>query len=1302
MPSPLRDPANVKFDSIVAAARGGLHTDSRAAVGKDTACDLVVLLETRTSHATSRLQHLLPDYKFFTYPPRTEGLKGQGVAILVHERISDFVSLWGLSEDLQAIWLKVQGHVFGVQGHVLFGGCYIPPQSQSHTAAELEDWYTILNTDIHRGMLECTQACIVGDFNAHLGTTSEFTHEHFDLQDRFPELGRDRMETGSRRATNLSGKLLMDVAATVPLVLSTGRGRGGDVAQVTCRDATRTEHAMLSPDLFDMLSSERGGLVQAMTGIVGSDHCPLKLTLSTPNGPIPGVHEEDDHTCNMACAQSSMACWSMSWKDDPIAQARFAALLAADVAGREQFDAALAEGNVNAANVILMGMVHSAAHDSGLVVRWRCPLRRRGIRHSPAQQRAWFNAQCREARANYMQALWSGVAGHAREHLKKELRRLVRRTRRRYVKQRACLLLSLLEQRDPEAFDMVKRSERKPSRPTPIAIQRWWEYIAHHFGHSTQRTQVQVAQPAPAAPPPPRRVGTMIVHERDAARDQAVALGRGRTAQRTAGEFGRRREPPPPPRQGAPSPPRQGPPPSHVAPELGRVSELVGKALSRLNPSSAAGLDQLPAAFIKFARVRVASNSRVTRNVLAPMLSSMFHVCINRGVLPEAWKVARLSPLYKKGAVLQPNSYRMLAVSSVLYRLYANVVRALATEWAVREKKVPETQFGFYPGRDTMQPCFILRHLCHAAQWAKLVHSEAPRREELPTQYKTSRVYAAFMDFTQAYDKVNRAQLWQHLSSIGMPAYMLSAVKGMYEGDSYILVDGSRRTAPVLPTLGVKQGCPLSPLLFSLFINDYDERTRCGQHGIKLLGPSNRVVSHMFYADDLVLLSCSPSSLQLMLDALERYSRTKGLTVNAEKSKVVVFNTRGAEAAPRVAGQQAVFRYAGQHLEVVKEFKYLGLVFNRVVSMTGMQAPWSRALMGSIWRVRGIASEFGVKKSVWAMLRLFQTYALPSGMYGCQVWGSRYVHLSRVFDSDIARRHMCFLRRTAGVAQGTPHWALLAELNCKPYHFYWVRALLKFHQGLINSNSPLLLDVMKADAWLASTHNVIAGVERRCEACWSAELARGLSSIAQGAGVAHLGQSWAAAVRSGAQLDSTAVMNAVLDAYDDLAWKGCDDLQDIRVNCLVDEEGQPVGRKHATYFTWFKPQQPGLPRYIKASIDRHREVKQMLRFRLGSHNLQSNRGRQCNPPVSWVDRTCARCNAEYLSRLSCAVDDEYHVIFECEIFASLRDIPRVRNLISRCDGDVQTLMNSRQTFTVMKFVCDIMDTVDSWHLGDQT
>ena len=146
------------------------------------------------------------------------------------------------------------------------------------------------------------------------------------------------------------------------------------------------------------------------------------------------------------------------------------------------------------------------------------------------------------------------------------------------------------------------------------------------------------------------------------------------------------------------------------------MSGWVGRALSRMKASTASGLDDLPAAFLKHARVR---EGREWRHVLCPLLSEMYVECMKEGVLPGAWKIARISPLYKKGPLHEAASYRMLAVSSVLYRLYANALRSPVTDWCEAEGKVPPEQFGFYPGRDTAQPSFVLRHVCHAATWAK-------------------------------------------------------------------------------------------------------------------------------------------------------------------------------------------------------------------------------------------------------------------------------------------------------------------------------------------------------------------------------------------------------------------------------------------------------------------------------------------------------------------------------------------------------------------------------------------------------
>jgi len=124
------------------------------------------------------------------------------------------------------------------------------------------------------------------------------------------------------------------------------------------------------------------------------------------------------------------------------------------------------------------------------------------------------------------------------------------------------------------------------------------------------------------------------------------------------------------------------------------------------------------------------------------------------------WKAAKGTPLHKRGLVLDPNIYRMLVVSGTMYRLYVNVPRVYVTEWCQKNNKIPDMQFGFYPGRNTLQPMFILGHLLHAAQTRK--------------PHGSPRLHAAFIDFKQAYDSIPRFALWEHLQRNCMPTYWRS------------------------------------------------------------------------------------------------------------------------------------------------------------------------------------------------------------------------------------------------------------------------------------------------------------------------------------------------------------------------------------------------------------------------------------------------------------------------------------------------------------------------------------------------
>jgi hypothetical protein len=125
----------------------------------------------------------------------------------------------------------------------------------------------------------------------------------------------------------------------------------------------------------------------------------------------------------------------------------------------------------------------------------------------------------------------------------------------------------------------------------------------------------------------------------------------------------------------------------------------------------------------------------------------------------------------------------------------------------------PKEQFGFYPGRSCQQAQFVLRHLAQRQQcWGG----------------SSKRLRIAFIGFIAAYDHVDREALWNHLQHvIGVPPQLLTVIQNMYSGDAYRLVGGLASTSPVSPSKGVKQGCPLSPILFALFLSDVGAAWGC-------------------------------------------------------------------------------------------------------------------------------------------------------------------------------------------------------------------------------------------------------------------------------------------------------------------------------------------------------------------------------------------------------------------------------------------------------------------------------------------
>ena len=308
-----------------------------------------------------------------------------------------------------------------------------------------------------------------------------------------------------------------------------------------------------------------------------------------------------------------------------------------------------------------------------------------------------------------------------------------------------------------------------------------------------------------------------------------------------------------------------------------------------------------------------------------------------------------------------------------------------------------------------------------------------------------NKLYAVFIDFKKAYDTVNRGLLFEKLKNLGINGIFMRNIEAMYERTEYCLKLKGGHTPPILSNLGLKQGCPLSPMLFNLYIDDikniFDEQ--CDPVGIQ-----NVYISHFLYADDLVILSRSKAGLQRGLDKTHEFAKANLLTISVKKSKSMVFNHPGRFI-------RDIFRLGDETMEPVQDFCYLGVDIKcsgtvkhalNILNDKGNKA--LRPLMCAIARFK-IPSKTAIK--------LFHTYISPILLYNTE-------NLSTFSDNDIKKykndsiyegvaksksdiSHRKLLKYIMGVSKSYPNIALYGDcgeipLSLKSYRLtlnYWHR-----------------------------------------------------------------------------------------------------------------------------------------------------------------------------------------------------------------------------------------------------------------------
>ena len=278
-------------------------------------------------------------------------------------------------------------------------------------------------------------------------------------------------------------------------------------------------------------------------------------------------------------------------------------------------------------------------------------------------------------------------------------------------------------------------------------------------------------------------------------------------------------------------------------------------------------------------------------NVFSDHLSQLYNMSLELSTFPNKSKVGRVTPAHKSGSTDNIDNYRPITVLPLFSKIFEKLTLIRMQDFISKNDILSPCQYGFRVGKSTTHAVMeLLSYITNAYH---------------------DKIYCAcfFLDLRKAFDTVHHNLLLQKLQHYGFRGHCHSYLKSYYHNrKQYTHVNGYESDIGDVLN-GVPQGSILGPLCFNLFIND-----------LPLAVNANSVL----FADDAAFIITASTLVELyskieeLLRDLTCYLNKNRLVPNSTKSKLMMFSSR-----PTNELQDFVF--AGDTIQWVKEFKYLGL-----------------------------------------------------------------------------------------------------------------------------------------------------------------------------------------------------------------------------------------------------------------------------------------------------------------------------------------------------------------------------------------
>ena len=377
------------------------------------------------------------------------------------------------------------------------------------------------------------------------------------------------------------------------------------------------------------------------------------------------------------------------------------------------------------------------------------------------------------------------------------------------------------------------------------------------------------------------------------------------------------------------------------------------------------------------------------------LLLSFINQVWETGILPNAWRHSIVIPAIKPGKnPAQANSYRPISLTSTLCKIMERLVTDRLTYYLEKEKLITNLQSGFRKNRNTMDHILRLQNDINYQKHFK------------------GYTLAVFLDFKSAFDMLWQKGLLIKLKKLGVLGKTFTFVEKFLENRTIQVRIGNKLSSKYPLQNGTAQGSIISPLLFSIMINDLPDVITNAKSSL--------------FADDSCIFKSGrnldqlESNIQKNLTAIEKWCNEWGFRLSTEKTVAVLFTNRQVD-------NQVKLRINNNAIKIEKSAKFLGVIFDSKLTWNQHVQYIQDKCKKRLNLMRSISGQtWGASKKT--LLTIYRSLIRSILDYGCIVYDS----ISEANKKKLDSIQYQALKIATGAITGTSASTLQVDTGEKP------------------------------------------------------------------------------------------------------------------------------------------------------------------------------------------------------------------------------------------------------------------------------